>query len=214
MIDLDKNLTVAILNIFQEKYRTTDVSFLSLEALMSWLNSSQRELINNILKLEPLAASQLSFVDEQGQPDTICSEPSNASLEQKIFVRIPSNLDSAFMKMNNGCKEDTGQNIYIESGYRSRAYQAILFLRELYDYDFDLDKTRMAIMPPSYSEHCDIYNPAIDISVENDTINSKIFVELIYPWLAKNAIKYGFTESYTKDNGVMIWEPWHWRLNI
>lgn len=33
-----------------------------------------------------------------------------------------------------------------------------------------------------------------------------------YKWLAANAYRYGFVESYPKGNSYYIFEPWHWRF--
>ena len=33
-----------------------------------------------------------------------------------------------------------------------------------------------------------------------------------YEWLDKNAHRFGFILSYSKDNAYYIYEPWHWRF--
>lgn len=211
MSNINKKIAAEILNIFQERYVDVNVPLLSYDMLNSWLNDSQQKLISYIMSLKPINYSQKE-IPENDVLNSECLEPSNASEEQKIFARIPKKVDSAFIELQKACYENTGFKIFIVSGYRSKTYQALLFLREFYNNEFILENTLTKILPPAYSEHGDANNPAIDISAE--TISSNEFSDYIYPWLAKNAEIYGFKESYTKNNGVMIWEPWHWRLHI
>ena len=66
--------------------------------------------------------------------------------------------------------------------------------------------------PPGYSEHSTGF--AIDIGdatkreadFETEFENTEAF-----KWLIKNAAKFHFKLSFTKDNKFIDYEPWHWR---
>ncbi len=122
---------------------------------------------------------------------------------------LPKPVLSAFWKMHENLYMDTGKKLKIFSGYRSPAYQAIIFLKCLKENNFDFLRTAKRVAFPGYSEHGDPKKQAIDFAF---TISFEKTRE--YKWLLQNANKYGFFLSYPKDNkdGIMF-EPWHWRFN-
>lgn len=131
---------------------------------------------------------------------------------------LSKDVYGALNKMNNAIVNDIDRKLLVDSGYRSSAYQAIVFLWYLDFFKYDLRKTFGRVALPGYSEHGCLKRQAIDfltIDGKPSENNPYDFVETIeYKWLKKRAKDFGFAESYPKDNvwGV-VYEPWHWSFS-
>lgn len=199
MFDIDQQLARQILNIFQANYNSVEVPFLKYEQLANWLNGQQLKVIKKLMS----GAEESTVSVAQSN----CKTPANPNLHEKQFTRLPGKLETAFGGVRAGCLADTGVDIWVASAYRSPAYQAVLILGELHRHNFDAATASRLILPTALSEHGSATNPAIDISDDDPAFMSKA-----YPWLATNAGRFGFYESYPKDGQLMDWEPWHWRF--
>ena len=119
---------------------------------------------------------------------------------------------TAFNRMKLDAKA-SGVNLTLISGFRSRAQQEKLFLKQINKQGSKEAAARLSA-PPGYSEHHTGY--ALDIG-EDQNIDTFIKFEFenteAYRWLEQNAHKYGFELSFPKNNlqGVS-YEPWHWRF--
>ncbi len=94
----------------------------------------------------------------------------------------------------------------VKSGFRSMGYQRMLITKRL-DAGEKIEDIFKMVAPPSYSRH--ETGMAYDLAVDSGS-----FAESdVYKWLLENANKYGFYETYPKenDNGIH-WEPWHWEF--
>ena len=114
-------------------------------------------------------------------------------------------------------QKDIGKRLYVESGYRSSAYQLYLFVSYLKNHSYSIKETAKFVALPGYSEHGDPQHQAIDFINENG-INQdrpKEFENLPeYQWLLANAGKFGFVLSYPRNSKEGItFEPWHWRYD-
>jgi LAS superfamily LD-carboxypeptidase LdcB len=110
-------------------------------------------------------------------------------------------------------RRETGKNIRIVSGYRAPAYQSVLFLKELYLHNFDLNITKSVIKLPGKSEHQNYEDMAIDLG----NIRHRLLEDdVIYQWLEENANSFGFYNSYPKKTlpSKMQFEPWHWNFKV
>lgn len=109
-------------------------------------------------------------------------------------------------------REEIGKEIGVLYGYRSPARQVFIFfdiLERKYNYDFD--KTIERVCFPDYSEHVCFQKQAVDF-LTKEGICEGMERTKEYEWLKENAVRFGFTESYPKDNNLgMMYEPWHWR---
>lgn len=129
---------------------------------------------------------------------------------------LPPDVFAAYQKMNEAMKEDIDRKLYVESGYRSSAYQLYLFVFYLSNHDYSIRETVKFVALPGYSEHGSPKHQAIDF-INSDGINGEDnpqeFEELPeYTWLLQNAARFGFVQSYPKTGKVGItYEPWHWR---
>ncbi|MBF0494355.1 MAG: D-alanyl-D-alanine carboxypeptidase family protein [Candidatus Omnitrophica bacterium] len=127
---------------------------------------------------------------------------------------LPKKVYDKYLELNATMKKDLGKGLYVESGYRSAAYQLYLLLFYMKNHDYSLKETVKYVAWPGYSEHGSPEHQAIDfINGEgiNGEYNTKEFEDLPeYAWLTLNASKFGFVLSYPK-NTDMTYEPWHWR---
>jgi len=128
---------------------------------------------------------------------------------------VPRNAYRAYRKLIAAMKRDIKKTVLIESGYRSPAYQFIIFLLYLKQYQWNIRKTCRRVALPGYSEHGYPKKQALDF-VTTDGIPSEsnpfAFSETSeYTWLRAYASKFSFSLSYPPHNkwGVMF-EPWHW----
>ena len=141
----------------------------------------------------------------------------NEEKEKEIGVQyLPENVFHSFTKMNEKMMAEIDRKLLVESGYRSYAYQTVVFLWYLDFFKYDLKKTFERVALPGYSEHGCGMRQGIDVMTVDGKPSEKNpydFVDTVeYDWLKKRAGDFGFTESYPKENpwGV-VYEPWHWR---
>jgi LAS superfamily LD-carboxypeptidase LdcB len=129
---------------------------------------------------------------------------------------LPKDVHEAYEAMMAAMKKDIGRTLYVESGYRSAAYQLYLFISYLKNHQYSIRETTRFSAWPGYSEHGWPEHQAIDFTNEqgiNGHYNTAAFEALEeYQWLLKNAGDYGFELSYPKES-KMTFEPWHWRYN-
>jgi len=129
---------------------------------------------------------------------------------------LPPNVYEAYKAMNAAMQKDIGKKIFVESAYRSSAYQLYLLVYYLKNHDYSIRETVKFVALPGYSEHGSPKHQALDF-INADGINGEDnpqeFEDLPeYAWLLKNAGKFGFVLSYPKTGKAGItYEPWHWR---
>lgn len=116
---------------------------------------------------------------------------------------ITEKAHSALIELLADAKED-GLTLTIESGYRSPGYQKKIFIRMINEGREFSDIIRY-VAPPGYSQHA--LGTAVDFFPSNWR-----FAELAdYKWLQENAVHFGFSETYPKNNALHYpWEAWHW----
>ncbi len=204
---LDEKIINSILDKFSEKKNLKIISF---SELYRRLNEYENHLIRSFLKLNP---GDFGF---KGKFLGVGAIPKDLINLNGHF--LPKPVFSMFLRMNIALEYDIGKRLAIFDGYRSPAYQAVLFLRCLKENKFDFSKTVKGVAFPGYSEHGDPINLAIDFCTNGGTssnIGPENFEKTVeYKWLTQNANKYGFYLSYPEDNGDgIMFEPWHWRFN-
>jgi len=99
------------------------------------------------------------------------------------------------------------------SGFRSVEAQAALILRKLRRSQ-TIEQILRVSAAPGFSEHHT--GRAIDFADVSELNDKKFLTEAFemtksYQWLVQNARRFGFTQSYARDNRHGIaYEPWHW----
>lgn len=128
---------------------------------------------------------------------------------------VPKNVYTSYQRLIVAMQKDISSAVLIESGYRSPAYQIIVFLFYLKHHTWNMRKTAKRVALPGYSEHGFPKKQALDFITINgipSDANPLAFAKTPeYAWLCKHAQRFGFSLSYPKNNtwGVTF-EPWHW----
>ena len=128
---------------------------------------------------------------------------------------LPEKVHAAYREMMRAMQQDLGKKLWVESGYRSPAYQLHTFLDYLPKHHYSLAETGRWIALPGYSEHGAPQHQAIDF-INEQGINGEDHVEDFeklpeYTWLLQHAGQFGFELSYPRDKKGITFEPWHWR---
>lgn len=128
---------------------------------------------------------------------------------------LPPHVYQHYQAMMAAMQRDIGKRLYVESGFRSSAYQLFTFVSYLKKHNYSIRETAKVVALPGFSEHGAPKFQAIDFMDQNGVtgeLNPKDFEALPqYTWLLKNAVRFGFTLSYPKNSPVGInYEPWHW----
>lgn len=131
---------------------------------------------------------------------------------------LPGNVYRKYSAMMEAMERDIGKRLYVESGYRSSAFQLYLFVYYLRNHEDSVRETVKFVTLPGYSEHGDPAHQAIDF-INRDGINGDPNVEEFEAlpenrWLLDHAHEFGFVLSYPKERAAGItYEPWHWRYD-
>ncbi len=151
----------------------------------------------------PLKKIEGQTIQKNGKPEEIGAQ------------YLPPEVHEAYEKMMAAMKQETGKRLYVDSGYRSPAYQLYTFLFYLPKHHYSLKEGRQWVALPGHSEHGNPARQAIDFineEGENGDAAAEQFEALPeYAWLQKNASKFGFELSYPRGTQGTAFEPWHWR---
>lgn len=205
----DIDLVIAILNKFQVKFHTLNLPLTTYDELFQILTFNEVDLVHKLCGVTDQTTKELGLIQRS------LISPSDDQYSQQ-FVRVHKVLYKSFEKMKAYVLQKTGQKLSIVSGYRSPAYQTLIFLRELYLAHYDSAQAQTVSKMPLESEHCIFPFHAIDLALHGDNENTKevnaSFGETAaYRCLIDSAPSFGFSLSYPKDNTKnTIYEPWHW----
>lgn len=188
------------------------------------LSSREKRVVRKFLAVDPrdygFRGNFLGIPEPPANLIEIAEQTYNTGpdrMEQKTIRTqyLPLATYRAYQNMNEQVQSDLGKGLFVESGYRSPAYQIVTLLRHFKEFDFDLAKTLSLVAFPGYSEHGFPPRQAIDLATENGIgqggVDEHFAKTEEYEWLLKKASKYGFVLSYTQGNPDGIaFEPWHW----
>ncbi len=221
---LDKKIINSVLQKIDKPGKIKNLRIISFSRLYKYLDKTEIELIKNFLKLNPRKYGfKGKFLGMRKVPKNLVSvrnQKYNFSGEKKIIDEqyLPKPVFLAFRRMNKALTGEINKKLLIDSGYRSSAYQTILFLRCLRLHKFNFLRTARAVAFSGYSEHGNPKRQAIDFitvdGIPSDAKPSGFEKTEEFKWLIKNANKFGFYLSYPKNkkDGIMF-EPWHWRFD-
>lgn len=195
---------------------------LTFEQLESALNSREQRFLRAFreLKAEEVGVT-IPFVGlSQGRKDLVRLGGQKIRVKGEAKELPPQfltpHVDQAYQSMMDAMEMDIGKRLFVESGYRSSAYQLYLFIYYLSNHDYSIRETAKWVALPGFSEHGDPEHLALDF-INADGINGEENAAEFEAlpenqWLLKNAGRFGFTLSYPKSASVGItYEPWHWR---
>lgn len=210
--------------LMKERAEKGILPLLSFDDLYAPLSADEREFLNLFRDLDARKAKVIlpyrgfadkgeRFVrlarqkikDPQGNPKTLDTQ------------FIPAAVYKRYARMMKAMKRDIGRVLYVESGYRSAAYQVYLFMYYLKNHNYSVNETARFVAIAGYSEHGAPAYQALDfisaggVNGEDDPDQFVALEE--YSWLMKNASRFGFVLSYPRnDPSGITFEPWHWRF--
>ncbi|MBM4103084.1 MAG: M15 family metallopeptidase [Planctomycetes bacterium] len=200
-----------------------DIAALSFEELYLPLNGEERAFLRQFQNLDTRLLN--ITIPYQGipskTPDLVVIKGQMMKLAENKTQEIPPqflprDVYNAYMAMTAAMKKDIGRMLYVESGYRSAAYQLYLFVFYLKNHDYSIRETARFAAWPGYSEHGQPIHQAVDfvnergIDGQNDPAAFEALEE--YQWMLRHAERYGFKLSYPHGS-KMAFEPWHWHYS-
>jgi len=207
--------------VIKERREKNNLASLTLDELYAPLTESQKILLKNFENLDAntlsvkipylgIAAGNEELVAIRGQKIKV-----NGKFQTLPPQFLPKDVNQSCTQMMDAMQKDLGKRLYVESGYRSSAYQLYLFLASLKNHSYSIRETAKFVALPGYSEHGCPRLQAIDFVNEDgiDGQNNPQLFEVLpeYAWLVKNAQNFNFALSYPKDsNDGIAFEPWHW----
>lgn len=196
------------------------IGFLALFRLVS---REERALLKKFLRLDPRTYGFKGVRYGVATPprDLVTIRKEQIPGFQKYFSSgthfLPKKAYDAYRKMSYAMLRDIGCRVFVLSGYRSPAYQLVVFLETLKERKFDMKRTAKGVALPGYSEHGAPRRQAIDFTTlrlgEKGADNPAFERTKEYGWLKEHAGGFGFYLSYPRRNkwGV-VFEPWHWHF--
>ena len=186
------------------------------EALYEGLSAEQKDFLDRVRAIKP---SALEIPPDSGFTRIEDQWIQKQGAKEKLGPQyLPSGVYGAYEKMMEAMRRDLGKRLYVDSGYRSPAYQLYTFLFFMPKHHYSIRETREWVALPGHSEHGDPGRQAIDFineEGENGEETAGNFERLPeYAWLVQNAGRFGFELSYPQNTAGTTFEPWHWRYVI
>lgn len=219
----DKKLIVSILEKIESEKKNSEVKIINFNFLFHLLTKDEKILVKKFRDINPLIYGfKDGYLGVQDVPKNLVAirnqkYKSKDKIEKIETQYLPKPVFNSYKKLNSVLYKDTKKKLLVGSGYRSPAYQVITFLWYLNFHKFNFSKTIKRVAIPGYSEHGFPEGQAVDF-ITTDGLPSDErpldFAKTIeYKWLLENANKFGFNQSYPRNNklGVMF-EPWHWQF--
>ena len=130
-------------------------------------------------------------------------------IEPNIQVHI--DMRDSLLEMRDEAKKN-GIYLVFLSGYRSINLQNEIFYSLKSFRNQEAAERARVSAPPGYSEHSTGFAIDIGDATQRETDFETEFENTeAFRWLIKNAAKFHFKLSFTKDNKFIDYEPWHWR---
>ena len=171
-------------------------------------------LIKNI---EQIPFINLNFQAEKNQDNRILGHLPYAEIPKEKLVLIEPNIQvhiemrDSLLEMRDEAKKN-GIYLVFLSGYRSINLQNEIFYSLKSFRNQEAAERARVSAPPGYSEHSTGFAIDIGDATQRETDFETEFENTdAFKWLIKNAAKFHFKLSFTKDNKHIDYEPWHWR---
>ena len=130
-------------------------------------------------------------------------------IEPHIQVHI--DMRDSLLEMRDEAKKN-GIYLVFLSGFRSTNLQNEIFYSLKSFRNQEAAERARVSAPPGYSEHSTGFAIDIGDATQRETDFETEFENTeAFKWLIKNAAKFHFKLSFTKDNKFIDYEPWHWR---
>jgi LAS superfamily LD-carboxypeptidase LdcB len=210
--------------VIRERREKNNLASLTLDELYAPLTKGQKTFLRNFENLDANALSvKIPYLGiATGNEELVVIRGQKIKVNGKFQTLppqfLPKDVNQSYTKMMEAMQKDLGKRLYVESAYRSSAYQLYLFIASLKNHNYSIRETSKFVALPGYSEHGCPRQQALDFVNEDgiDGQNNPSLFEALpeYAWLIKNAQKFNFALSYPKDsNSGIAFEPWHWHYN-
>ncbi|MBI2011062.1 MAG: D-alanyl-D-alanine carboxypeptidase family protein [Candidatus Colwellbacteria bacterium] len=220
---IEKQLISVISERLEKEGEGREMEIIDFHSLFKLLNQGEKTVVIKFRDIDPrLYGFKAPYLGKQKIPRNLIAIRNQKYVykggSKKIETRyLPKPVYIAYQKLNAALYKDVKRKLLIESGYRSPARQLIVFLYYLNFHKFNFQKVVKRVAIPGYSEHGFPKSQAVDFittdGIPNDE-NPREFAKTIeYKWLLKNANRFGFYESYPRNNKLGVtFEPWHWQF--
>lgn len=181
----------------KDDFKTWEVYFMNQNKLEGIIDKCELKLFDELFAFNP---NQFGFYFPQVS-DCWAEIKYDDFVITNAFALSKTVHQSANNLINN-LKLKFGRTYTIESGYRSKHYQAYLFLKTMLKTS-SIKATIPLIEFPCYSEHQSIINQGVDISYSSfhaHTNPKPFFGTKEYLWLKENSREYNLYLTYTKSN--------------
>ena len=126
-------------------------------------------------------------------------------------IQVHIDMRDSLLEMRDEAKKN-GVYLVFLSGYRSINLQNEIFYSLKSFRNQEAAERARVSAPPGYSEHSTGFAIDIGDATQRETDFETEFENTdAFKWLKKNAAKFHFKLSFTKDNKYIDYEPWHWR---
>ena len=174
-------------------------------------------LLRLIRNTEPVLLRNLNFQVERNYDRRVLGHLPYKEIPRDKLVLIEPNIEvhidmsDSLLKMRDEAKKD-GIFLVFLSGYRSINLQNKIFYSLKSVRNQEAAERARVSAPPGYSEHSTGFAIDIGDATQRETDFETEFENTdAFKWLIKNAAKFHFKLSFTKDNRFIDYEPWHWR---
>jgi len=166
--DQDKDYIESIITKVDKARENNDaISHIKLNDLRKLLTLEEAKIIDRILAIDPTTYGfKGPYLGVEPVPAGLMrieKQPYYFKNEKKFtdvqYVSAPTY--QAYREMVAAMESDLGRPLLIESSYRSKAFQAAMFLSILKIYNFNVPRTIKRAAIPGYSEHCTLGKPSI-----------------------------------------------------
>ena len=173
--------------------------------------------LRSIKNIEHFPFINLNFQAEKNQDNRILGHLPYPEIPKEKLVLIEPNIEvhidmrDSLLNMRNEARKD-GIYLVFLSGYRSINLQKEIFYSLKSFRNQEAAERARVSAPPGYSEHSTGFAIDIGDATQRETDFETEFQNTdAFKWLIKNAAKFPFKLSFTKDNKHIDYEPWHWR---
>jgi len=167
--------------------------------------------LDKLTKLDPELLQKYSkvyFLNENYVPDDLLTVPSAYIVDKDKPEQIHAKVLPYLKKMLKAARDD-GLDLLTVSVYRSFDRQSEL--KHAYNVTYGAGTANQFSAEQGYSEHQ--LGTAIDFTTRELGVDFDNFDGTdAYPWLERNAYRFGFILSYPEGNSYYQFEPWHWRF--
>ena len=170
-----------------------------------------------IRNIEIRSFDNINFQDQINRDHRILGHLPYAEITKEKLVLIEPNIQvhidmrDSLLEMRDEAKKN-GIYLVFLSGYRSINLQNEIFYSLKSFRNQEAAERARVSAPPGYSEHSTGFAIDIGDATQRETDFETEFENTdAFKWLIKNAAKFHFKLSFTKDNKFIDYEPWHWR---